>query len=74
MTLIGLISTLIFGINLLSIKSQRDLLEGNDKMIGYAGIINTLTINEKNKLRREVEPLTDKQDEIQKIKENMSRK
>jgi hypothetical protein len=33
-------------------------LEGNDKMTGYIGVIDALTINEENKLRREVETLT----------------
>jgi integrase len=49
--------------------SEKDLLEGNDKMIGYVGIIDALTINEENKLRRRVETLTEKQDEIQKMKD-----
>jgi hypothetical protein len=35
--------------------SQNDLLEGNDKMIGYIGVIDALTVNEEHKLRREVE-------------------
>lgn len=35
--------------------TENDLLEGNDKMIGYVGIIDALTINEEHKLRREVE-------------------
>jgi integrase len=47
--------------------SENDLLEGNDKMIGYTGIIDALTINEENKLRRKVEALTEKQDEINKL-------
>ena len=47
--------------------SESDLLEGNDKMIGFAGIIDALTINEENKLRRKVEVLTEKQEEINKL-------
>jgi hypothetical protein len=35
--------------------ADSDLLEGNDKMIGYVGVIDALTINEEHKLRREVE-------------------
>jgi integrase len=35
--------------------SQNDLLEDNDKMIGYIGVIDALTVNEEHKLRREVE-------------------
>jgi integrase len=49
--------------------SEDDLLGGNDKMIGYIGVMDALTINEENKLRRKVETLTEKQDEIQKIKD-----
>ena len=49
--------------------SENDLLEGNDKMIGYIGVIDSLTINEENKLRRKVETLAEKQDEIQKMKD-----
>lgn len=37
-------------------------------MIGYAGIIDALTINEENKLRRKVQVLTEKQDEVKMIK------
>ncbi len=44
------------------------MLEGNDRMIGYAGIIDALTINEENKLRRKVQVLTEKQDEVKMIK------
>ena len=49
--------------------TETDLLEGNDKMIGYIGVIDALTINEENKLRRKVETLTEKQNEIQKMKD-----
>lgn len=38
--------------------SENDLLEGNDKMIGYVGVIDALTINEEHKLRLKVETLT----------------
>ena len=48
--------------------SESDLLEGNDRMIGYAGIIDALTINEENKLRRKVQVLTEKQDEVKMMK------
>lgn len=55
--------------------TESDLLEGNDRMIGYIGIVDSLTINEENKLRREVHTLKqevtrfDKMDkEIEKIK------
>jgi hypothetical protein len=38
--------------------SEEELLEGDSKHIGYIGIIDQLTIDETNKLRREVETLT----------------
>ena len=37
--------------------SEEELLEGDSKHIGYTGVIDQLTINEENKLRREVEML-----------------
>jgi len=33
--------------------TEDDLLEGNDKMVGYAGCIDILTINEENRLKHE---------------------
>jgi hypothetical protein len=48
--------------------SEEELLEGDSRHVGYIGIIDQLTINEENKLRRKVETLTEKQDEIQKMK------
>lgn len=39
--------------------SETDLLEGNDKMVGYVGAINALTINEEHKLRIQVSSLTE---------------
>jgi integrase len=37
--------------------SEEDLLEGDSKHVGYTGIIDQLTIDESNKLRREVQTL-----------------
>jgi hypothetical protein len=48
--------------------SENDLLEGNDKMIGYIGVMDALTINEENKLRRKVKALVEREDEVQKMK------
>jgi hypothetical protein len=48
--------------------SENDLLEGNDKMIGYVGVMDALTINEENKLRRKVKVLAEREDEVQKMK------
>jgi integrase len=36
-----------------------DLLEGNNKMMGFVGVIDALTINEEHKLRREVKTLSE---------------
>jgi integrase len=47
--------------------SETDLLEGNDKMIGYAGIIDVLTINEENRLRKENRELRIKTSDISHI-------
>jgi hypothetical protein len=48
--------------------SEEELLEGDSKHVGYIGIIDQLTINEENKLRRKVASLSERQDEIQKMK------
>jgi hypothetical protein len=37
--------------------SEEELLEGDDHHIGFVGIIDNLTIDENQKLRREVETL-----------------
>jgi integrase len=37
--------------------SDNDLLEGNDRMIGYIGIIDALSLSDEHKLRREVQTL-----------------
>jgi hypothetical protein len=34
--------------------TEKDLLEGNGKMLGYLAAIDALTISEENRLRREV--------------------
>ena len=38
--------------------SEEDLLEGDSRHIGYTGVIDQLTINEENKLKRKVQTLT----------------
>jgi integrase len=48
--------------------SSEELLEGNDKMLGYIGIVDELTINDENRLRIKVEQLTERQSEIQLIR------
>ena len=42
-----------------------ELLEGNDKALGYTAVINDLTINEEFRLRKKVDELTKKKDEIE---------
>jgi hypothetical protein len=37
--------------------SENDLLEGNDKMIGYIGVMDVLTISNENRVKRENEIL-----------------
>jgi len=41
------------------------ILEGNDRMIGYIGAIDSLTINDENRLRIKVDELTQKKNEIE---------
>jgi hypothetical protein len=54
--------------------SESDLLEGNDKMIGYVGVIDSLTINEENKLRREVTTLKQREKESNQMLVEMQKK
>ena len=48
-----------------TILTEDQFLEGSDKMPGYIAAIDDLTINEENRLRIKVDELTQKQDEIQ---------
>lgn len=48
--------------------SEEELLEGDSKHVGFIGIIDALTIDDSHRLKRKVKDLTEKQDEIQKIK------
>jgi hypothetical protein len=45
--------------------SDMELLEGNDKALGYISAINGLTINEEFRLRKKVDELIKKKDEIE---------
>jgi integrase len=47
--------------------SESDLLEGDDRHIGYIGAIDFLTINEENRLKRKVEELTIKADKVDEL-------
>jgi hypothetical protein len=44
--------------------TNNDLLEGNDRMIGYSGVIDALTIDESQRLRRENQQLVIKIEKI----------
>ena len=45
--------------------SDTELLEGNDKALGYVSAINELTINEESRLRKKLDELSEKKDEIE---------
>jgi hypothetical protein len=45
--------------------SDMELLEGNDKALGYLSVINDLTINEEYSLHMKIDSLTEKKDEIE---------
>ena len=51
--------------------TEKDLLEGNDKMIGYIGVIDVLTINEENKLRKKVNKLEKEKGEFDQLRREM---
>ena len=58
--------------------SAQELLEGNDHKMGYVSMIDALTINEENRLRRKIQTLeidTDKLDllhnEIQELRDKL---
>ena len=54
--------------------TENDLLEGNDRMLGYIGIIDQLTIAEENKLRRENTILKQRQENKDQILIELQRK
>jgi hypothetical protein len=45
--------------------TETELLEGNDKALGYAAVINELTINNEHRLEKKVDELTKKKNEIE---------
>jgi hypothetical protein len=47
--------------------TDTDLIEGNDKMIGYVGVLDALTVDENNKLRREVQTLKIRADRLEQV-------
>jgi integrase len=44
--------------------TDQELLEGNDKALGYVAAFNDLTINEEHRLHKKIDELTKKNDEI----------
>jgi integrase len=52
--------------------SDMELLEGNDKTLGYVSAINDLTINEECRLRKKVDELSKERDEVKNLKEQMA--
>ena len=51
--------------------SEEELLEGDSKHAGYVDIIDQLTIDESNKLKREVETLRVERKDVESIREEM---
>jgi hypothetical protein len=52
--------------------TPEDLLEGNDKNVGYVDAIYYLTINEENKLKRQVETLRIEKSKIDQLEDAMN--
>jgi integrase len=52
--------------------SETDLLEGNDKMIGYAGVIDALTLDESQRLKREVQTLKIDKSKMEQVLERIN--
>ena len=51
--------------------TPKDLLEGNDKMIGYVGVIDELTIGEENRLKLENSMIKNRNDILESDKEEV---
>jgi integrase len=52
--------------------SETDLLEGNDKMIGYIGVMDNLTISNEFRLQQEVKTLRIEKSEMDLLKQKMA--
>jgi hypothetical protein len=48
--------------------TSENLLEGNDKNLGYISVIDSLTINEENRLRRQIKTQKENENELHGIK------
>jgi hypothetical protein len=53
--------------------SEEELLEGDSKHVGYIGIIDQLTIDESNKLRKEVQTLRVEKSNWEKMRKDLDR-
>jgi integrase len=53
--------------------SENDLLEGNDKMIGYIGVIDALTISNEFRLTREVQTLRVEKSKMEQVLERINK-
>jgi hypothetical protein len=45
--------------------TDQELLEGNDKALGYAAAVNDLTINEEHRLHKKIDELTKEKNKIE---------
>jgi site-specific recombinase XerD len=52
--------------------SEEELLEGDSRHVGYIGIIDQLTINEENRLRREVQTLKVDKNKMEQVMERIN--
>jgi hypothetical protein len=52
--------------------SSQELLEGNEHKMGYVSVIDALTINEENRLRRKVQQLTIRSDKLDILQEQIN--
>jgi integrase len=52
--------------------TPEQLLEGNDKNMGYLDAIDYLTINEENRLRRKIQEITIRTDKLDELEEKMN--
>jgi hypothetical protein len=53
------------------LPTPQELLEGNEHKMGYVSVIDVLTINEENRLKRENEMLKIKKSEIEQLREEV---
>jgi integrase len=53
--------------------SELELLEGDNKHVGYIGIIDQLTIDESNKLRREIQTLRVERNSIEELRQEIDK-